>query len=271
MSLPVPGSSGRRAAHTGWAPAAAGSSQDAPAAEQGGRRGWWLPPPRAGGQRHLSANRLPGVFWLLPLGHPGTGGDGMFPCSAMCSVQGGSDLRHPQRPTRDPPLRPCARTPRGSREGMLQPTRAVGVELKGSETSPQAPGTCGGAAPIPSSSPLQDAVASTRTERAAPRAAPSPVVPLLADPGGGMAAAPAARPSQMAWAASTGGPEPRQIGAGCLRSARDTQGCVPATLRGPEQSQGPLTAQGGQSRRVPTMLCPVLDPALQHRHQSPAK
>lgn len=124
--------------------------------------------------------------------------------------------------------------------------------LKGSGTSPQAPGqqtpggTCGGAAPIPSSSPLRDAVAPTRTERGS-RAAPAPVVPLLADPGGGMAAG-SPRPPPRRWRG-----QPAQV---ALRHGRlgpaacgvPGKGCVPATLRGREQSRGPLMAHGVRSR-----------------------
>lgn len=141
MSLPVPGSSGCRAPDTRWAPAAAGSSQDAPGAEQGGRTGWWLPLARAGGHRHLSANRLPEVLWLLPLGHPG--GDGMSPCSAMWLSARGSGFKRPQRSTRDPPLRPCAREhAEAAGTGMLQPTGAARVHIvptKGLRNVPASP------------------------------------------------------------------------------------------------------------------------------------
>lgn len=94
---------------------------------------------------------------------------------------------------------------------------------------------------------------------------PPPAVPLLADPGGGVAAgSPRPSPSQMAWAASTGGPVPRQIGASCLQSA--WEGLHPChgseTRAKPGSSHGVGVQSGGGHRRqlkVPMLLCLVLD------------
>lgn len=206
-----------------------------------------------------------------PTGTPG--GDGVSPCSATCSAQGGPDSRHPQRPTRDPPRRPCARGhPEVAGNGCCSQPGRPGCTLsplKGSEMSPQTPrqqipgGTCGGAAPIPSSSPLRDAVTPTRTEGGS-RAAPSPVVPLLADPGGGMQPPP--RPAPRRWRGQPAQVAPRHGRLGPAACGVPGKGSVPAGLRGPGHSLGSLTAHGGQSRGVPAVLCPVLDPALQHRH-----
>lgn len=94
---------------------------------------------------------------------------------------------------------------------------------------------------------------------------PPQAVPLLTGPGWGMAAG-CPRPSraQMARAASTGGPVPRQIGAGCLLRARE--GLRPRHGSGTrvKAGSGELRGQQGQLQ-VPALLCPpctVPDPVL---------
>lgn len=198
------------------------------------------------------------------------------PCG---SVQGGPDSRDPKDP---PGIHLCVRAPGDTQrqQGLgccSQPGRpgCTLSPLKGSGTSPQAPGqqtpggTCGGAASIPSSSPLRDAVAPTRTERGS-RAAPTPVVPLLADPGGGMAAgSPRAPPRR--WRG-----QPAQV---ALRHGRlgpaacgvPGKGCVPATLQGREQSRGSLMAHGVRSRGGAHNAVPCAVPSASALTPEPCK
>lgn len=144
--------------------------------------------------------------------------------------------------------------------------------LKGSEMSSQAPrqqipgGSWEGLLPSPPLPP--SGMRWHPPGRGEAAVLPPAHCPLPADPGGGCSRPPA-RPSQMARAASAGGPAPRQIGAGCLRRARP--GLRPCHPPGTEQSQSPLMHRGCRARGVPTMLCPVLDPVLQHRHHSAVK
>lgn len=136
-----------------------------------------------------------------------------------CSVQGDPDLRHPknppgihlsvpapgdtQRQQGGDEAQKCPLKPQGSRS-QEEPPPSPSLPLSGMQRHP--PGWMdGGRGPCCS-------------QPACP-----PCSLILA---GGWS-----RPSQMARAASTGGPEPRQIGAGCLQRA-------PATLRGPGPSHG---------------------------------
>lgn len=171
--------------------------------------------------------------------------------------------RHPQRPTRHPPPRPCTRGhPEAGGSGCCSQPGQLGCTqspLKGSEMSLQTPRqqipgrTLGGAASIPSSSPLQDAVAPTWMERGS-RAAPTPVVPCSLTRAGGWQPPP--RPAPHRW---RGQPAQVALCHGRLGPAAcgvPGKGCVPATLRSPEQCQGPLMARGVQSPGGPHNAVP---------------
>jgi len=108
---------------------------------------------------------------------------------------------------------------------------------------------------MPSSSSHHVEVAVPAPRGGASQPWPPPAVPLLADPGGGTAAgSPRPPPSQMAWAASTGGPAPRQIAAGCLPCARE--GPCPRVGSGTRAKPGPPPRCGGtELRGHRSLLC----------------
>lgn len=261
MNPLVPGSGGCAAPDAQLAVAAAGSSQDAPGAEQAGSRGWWF----AAAPLRSSTRAVLGRRGWDP------------PCSAMCTVWGVWIQETPKNtPCPGSTAAPAHKgTSRGSREhgtaavqgdwgvGCPQP----GTPLKGSEPAPPAPWqqtpgeTRVGAAPIPSSSSRWLWVAVPAPWDGASQPCPPRLSPCWLTQAGGWQPAP---PSQMAWAASTGGPVPRQIGAGCLQSA--WEGLHPChglgTRAKPGSSHGAGVQSGGGHQgqlKVPVLLCLVLD------------